>query len=71
MPRRKEPRIPDAVLDQLLGGADPKTAFDPNGLLDDLRDCRKVGGQAAMAAGSCGSLAAWKRCPKPVPSVPL
>ena len=37
MPRRKEPHIPDAVLDQLLGGADPKTAFDPNGLLDDLK----------------------------------
>jgi mutator family transposase len=37
MSRRKEPRIPDAVLDQLLAGADPKTAFDPNGLLDDLK----------------------------------
>src|SRR5271169_637358 len=37
MPRRKEPRIPDAVLDQLLAGADPKTAFDPNGLIDDLK----------------------------------
>src|SRR3954469_25988211 len=37
MPRRKEPRIPDAVLDRLLAGADPKTAFDPNGLLDDLK----------------------------------
>src|SRR5438477_7955114 len=37
MPRRKEPRIPDAVLDQLLARADPKTAFDPNGLLDDLK----------------------------------
>src|SRR5208283_5252348 len=37
MPRRKEPRIPDAVLDQLLAGADPKTVFDPNGLLDDLK----------------------------------
>jgi putative transposase len=37
MPRRKEPRIPDAILDQLLAGADPKTAFDPNGLLDDLK----------------------------------
>jgi hypothetical protein len=34
MPRRKDPRIPDAVLDQLLAGADPKTVFDPNGLLD-------------------------------------
>jgi putative transposase len=37
MPRRKEPRIPDAVLDQLLAGADPKTVFDPNGLLGDLK----------------------------------
>jgi putative transposase len=37
MPRRKEPRIPNAVLDQLLAGADPKTAFDPNGLIDDLK----------------------------------
>ena len=37
MPRRKEPTIPDALLDQLLAGADPKTAFDPNGLLDGLK----------------------------------
>jgi putative transposase len=37
MPRRKEPRIPYAVLDQLLAGADPKTVFDPNVLLDDLK----------------------------------
>src|ERR1044071_822257 len=37
MPRRKEPRIPDAVLDQLLAGADPRTALEPNGLLDDLK----------------------------------
>src|SRR6187397_3119629 len=37
MPRRKDPRIPDAVLDQLLAGADPKTVFDPNGLIDDLK----------------------------------
>ena len=37
MPRRKEPRIPDALLDQLLGGADAKTAFDQNGLLDELK----------------------------------
>jgi len=37
MPRRKEPRIPDAVLDQLLAGADAKTAFDPNGLIDDVK----------------------------------
>ena len=37
MPRRKEPRIPNAILDQLLAGADPETAFDPNGLLDGLK----------------------------------
>ena len=37
MPRRKDPRIPDAVLDQLLAGVDPKTALEPNGLLDDLK----------------------------------
>jgi putative transposase len=37
MPRRKEPKIPDALLDQLLAGADPKVAFDPNGLLDELK----------------------------------
>src|SRR3954452_23822154 len=37
MPRREEPRIPDAILDQLLAGADPRTAFDPNGLLDGLK----------------------------------
>jgi putative transposase len=35
--RRKEPKIPDAILDPLLAGADPKTAFDPNGLLDELK----------------------------------
>jgi putative transposase len=37
MPRGKDPRIPDAVLDQLLAGADPRTALEPNGLLDDLK----------------------------------
>jgi putative transposase len=34
MPRRKEPRISDAVLDQLLAGADPKSVFEPNGLIE-------------------------------------
>jgi putative transposase len=37
MARRKAPRISDALLHQLLAGADPKTAFDANGLLDDLK----------------------------------
>lgn len=44
MARRKAPRVPDALLDQLLAGADPKTAFEANGLgchvalADGLRD---------------------------------
>jgi putative transposase len=37
MARRKDPVIPDAVLDQLLAGADAKTAFDQNGLLEQLK----------------------------------
>lgn len=37
MPRRKAPVIPDAILDQLLAGADAKTAFHPDGLIDQLR----------------------------------
>jgi putative transposase len=37
MARRKRPTIPDAVLDQLLAGADAKTAFDKDGLLDELK----------------------------------
>lgn len=37
MARRKEPRIPDAILDQLLAGADARTAFEQGGLLDELK----------------------------------
>lgn len=37
MARCKERVIPDAILDQLLASADAKTAFDPNGLLDQLK----------------------------------
>ena len=37
MPRRKAPHIPDELLDQLLAGADAKTAFETNGLLDALK----------------------------------
>ena len=37
MARRKQPAIPDALLDQLLAGADAKTAFDKDGLLDELK----------------------------------
>ena len=34
---RKHPCIPDALLDQLLDGADPRTAFNPDGVLDVLK----------------------------------
>lgn len=37
MARRKQPKISDALVDQLLADADPQTVFDPNGLLDDLK----------------------------------
>lgn len=37
MARPNPPAIPDALLDQLLGGADPRTAFNPDGVLDALK----------------------------------
>ena len=37
MARRKQPSIPDQLLDQLLAGADPKSAFAKDGLLDELK----------------------------------
>jgi putative transposase len=37
MPRRKLPAIPDEVLDQLLGGSDPRAALADGGLLDGLK----------------------------------
>jgi hypothetical protein len=37
MPRRKPHAIPNALLDQLLDGADPRAAFHPNG----VKECRK------------------------------
>jgi putative transposase len=37
MPARKTPRIPPELLDQLLGGAEAKTAFEKDGLFDELK----------------------------------
>src|SRR5512144_1601056 len=37
MARRKPPSIPDQLLDPLLAGADPKSAFAKDGLLDELK----------------------------------
>ena len=45
--------------------------FLANDLVCCDRDCRRIGGQAAIAIGGYGSLAGWNFCPKPEPSVPL
>src|SRR5512144_2043734 len=37
MARRKQPVIPDQLLDQLLAGTDAKAAFEKDGLLDELK----------------------------------
>jgi putative transposase len=37
MPRRKPPRVPDELLDQLLAGSDPRAALADGGLLDGLK----------------------------------
>ena len=37
MPRRKQPSIPDELLDQLLNGSDPRAALAEGGLLDGLK----------------------------------
>src|ERR687898_416594 len=37
MPRRKQPLIPDELLDQLLAGSDPRSALADGGLLDGLK----------------------------------
>jgi putative transposase len=37
MSRRKEPSIPDSVLDQLLAGSDASAAFEQGGILDALK----------------------------------
>ena len=37
MARRKEPVISDAILDELLTGSDAQSAFDKNGLIDQLK----------------------------------
>ncbi len=37
MPRRKQPHIPDELLDQLLAGSDARAALADGGLLDGLK----------------------------------
>ena len=70
MPRRKEPKIPDAILDQLLAGTDPKTAFDPNGLLDGLKkalaervlNAERITISAARGRATAATATARRRC---------
>src|SRR4029450_8749197 len=47
MPRRKPPAIPDEMLDQLLGGSDPRAALADGGLLDGLK--KALAGRALNA----------------------
>src|SRR3712207_4693161 len=47
MPRHKQPAFPDEVLDQLLGGSDPRAALAEDGPLDGLT---KALGERALNA---------------------
>lgn len=62
-----------ALLDQLLGGADAKTAFDPKGLLDDLKKAlaeralnaeidHHLDGERSKAGPTAGTATARRRC---------
>ena len=73
MPRRKQPVISDALLDQLLDGADAKSAFDPNGVLDTLKKAlaermlnaemdQHLGGEAADGRSNSRNGTARRRC---------
>ncbi len=73
MARRKEPSIPDALLDQLLSGVDPKTAFDPGGLLDGLKKAfaeragqSRIAGEAFAQIGGEGVDDRLSRLARPV-----
>jgi putative transposase len=60
MPRRKEPKIPDAILDQLLPGADAKTVFDPNGLLDELKKATAATAMARRPSSPTPASSNWR-----------
>jgi len=49
MPRRKQSTVPDELLDQLLGGSDPRAALAEGGLLDDLK---KALAESAVLTGT-------------------
>ena len=67
MSRRKEPSIPNELLDQLLGGDAASAAFEQGGLLAALRtplteralnaemDHHLAGDDGTVLAGDCGN----------------
>ena len=67
------PPFDEAVMEAKYTGLDGQALTpEQQNAWDGVRgNCRKIGGHAATTAGGCGSLAAWNRCPKPEPSVPL
>ena len=58
-----------AAFDEIIAMA-VKRQHEPQRVVGDGTAAR-LGVQAAAAICGSRSLAAWKRCPKPVPSVPL
>ena len=54
MARRKDPVVPDAILDHLLAGADAKTALNHNGLLDQLK--KALTERALKAVWTCAEV---------------
>ena len=72
MARRKEPRIPDAILDQLLAGAEARSAFDQGGLLDELKKAlaeralnAEMDHHLAGDGGVGNSRRSWSPCARP------
>ena len=62
MPRRKPPVIADTLLDQLLDGTDARTAFDTDGLLDQLK---KALAERALNAEMDHHLSEWRARQQP------
>jgi len=66
-------KIKAEILDELLAGCDPKTVFESDGLLDDLKKAlaermlnaeleQHLGQAAEQAAGTTATGAAPRRC---------
>ena len=50
MVQRAKPIVPEPVMDELLAGADLKTAFSQNGLFDRLKKALATGGRLTDVA---------------------